>query len=669
LFKKLLIANRGEIACRVIMTARRLGISTVAIYSQADSAAMHVGLADEAFPIGPPPARQSYLAIGKIIDVAHACGAEAVHPGYGFLSENPEFAESCAAAGVVFIGPPAPAMRIMGAKTSAKALMERLGAPVVPGYHGEAYDLQTLAREAERIGFPLLIKAANGGGGRGMRLVGRPDEMAEAVASARREALAAFGDERLLLEKRLEHPRHVEVQIFCDGYGNCVAFPERDCSVQRRRQKVIEETPAPGLSQQLRHGLRATAVSAATAVGYVGAGTVEFLVEDEAYFFLEMNTRLQVEHPVTEMISGCDLVEWQLRVAAGERLPAAQEELKFSGCAVEARLCAEDASSDFMPSVGEIIHFREPPGEAGFRLDAGVRAGDRITHDYDSLLAKAIAWGENRSEAIARLRHALGAFEVAGVESNLDLLRAILDSDEFLRGGIDINFLERRLESLLRQQPLSADDETFLFAAAIVSWMGDLRDRSRAAASSYGDPGSPWFSRDAWRLNASASSLVAFESGQRRLSGRISVVAEGFELDAGKEVATVAHRFDGDRLRLRVNGIERELGLVRRGAQIIVFLRGRPHSFNCRDDGSASQPGKEPPPELYAPIPARVARVLVSVGDKVKKGETLVILEAMKMEIAMKAPRDGQIASVFCSDGDLLSEGEKLVELSGDQAS
>ncbi|QGM47243.1 acetyl/propionyl/methylcrotonyl-CoA carboxylase subunit alpha [Methylocystis heyeri] len=669
MFRKLLIANRGEIACRVIRTARRLGISTVAIYSQADSAAMHVGLADEAFPIGPAPARESYLAIGKIIGVARACGAEAVHPGYGFLSENPEFAESCAAAGLVFIGPPAAAMRIMGVKTSAKALMERLGAPVAPGYHGDAFDLQTLTREAERIGFPLLIKAAGGGGGRGMRLVGRLDEMPEAVASARREALAAFGDERLLLEKRLEHPRHIEVQIFSDACGACVAFPERDCSVQRRRQKIIEETPAPGLSRQMRRDLRGAAVSAAKAVGYVGAGTVEFLVEDEAYFFLEMNTRLQVEHPITEMISGCDLVEWQLRVADGERLPVAQEELEFSGCAIEARLCAEDASSDFMPSVGEIVHFRAPPEQAGFRLDAGVRPGDRITHHYDSLLAKAIAWGEGRSEAIARLRHALGAFEVAGVETNLDLLRAVLDSEDFRRGGTDINFLERRLESLLRRTPLSANDETFLFAAAVVSWIGNLRDSSRAAASSYGDPSSPWFSGDGWRLNASASSVVAFELGQRRLSGRISIAAEEFELDAGNDVATVAHRFDGDRLRLRVSGIERELGLVRRGAQIIVFLEGRAHTFNCRDEGSASASGKEPPPELYAPIPARVARVLVSAGEKVTKGETLLILEAMKMEIAMKAPRDGQIASVFCSEGDLLSEGERLVELSGDQAS
>ncbi len=409
MFRKLLIANRGEIACRIMRTARRLGVETVAIYSDGDAGSMHVEQADEAWLVGPSPAQQSYLAIDKIVDVAGRSGAEAIHPGYGFLSENPSFAEACAAAGLIFVGPPTSAMRLMGAKASAKSLMERAGVPIIPGYHGGATDLATLEEEARRIGFPLLVKASSGGGGRGMRLVESAEQLGEAFAAAMREALSAFGEGKLLLERRLVRARHVEVQIFADAQGGCLAFPERDCSLQRRRQKILEETPAPGLAPELRKALREAALTAARCVGYQGAGTVEFLVEGDRFYFLEMNTRLQVEHPITEMVAGQDLVEWQLRIAAGESLPISQEEIHPKGCAIETRICAENPEQDFRPSTGSIDRFRPPSLEEHVRVDAGVRSGDRVTPYYDSLLAKLIVWGEDRAGALRRLRRAARA--------------------------------------------------------------------------------------------------------------------------------------------------------------------------------------------------------------------------------------------------------------------
>src|SRR5712671_561341 len=451
MFSKILIANRGEIACRVIRTARQMGIATVAVYSDADANALHVAMADEARRIGPPPARESYLNIAAIIEAARRSGAEAIHPGYGFLSENPDFAEACAKAGLVFIGPPAAAIRAMGSKAAAKALMEGHGVPVVPGYHGEAQDAASLAAEAERIGYPVLIKASAGGGGRGMRIVTRADEFARALVGAKREAAGAFGDDRILLERYLERPRHIEVQVFGDTQGNIVHLWERDCSIQRRHQKIVEEAPAPGLDKARREKLGEMAVAAARAVGYVGAGTVEFIAEDGAmknFYFMEMNTRLQVEHPVTEAVTGLDLVEWQIRVAAGEPLPLCQPDLVLRGHAIEARLYAEDPERGFLPQTGTLHGLRFPPSRLA-RVDTGVRQGDTITPFYDPMIAKIIAWGEDRAAAVGRLRRALAETAVLGVKTNLEFLALVAEHPEFASGAVDTGFIERHRASLM----------------------------------------------------------------------------------------------------------------------------------------------------------------------------------------------------------------------------
>ncbi|MGC2414923.1 MAG: acetyl-CoA carboxylase biotin carboxylase subunit, partial [Stellaceae bacterium] len=448
MFAKILIANRGEIACRVIRTARRMGIATVAVYSEADTQALHVALSDEARLIGPAAPRDSYLNIPAIIAAARASGAEAVHPGYGFLSENAEFAEACAAAGLVFIGPPAEAIRAMGSKAAAKALIEAHGVPVVPGYHGAEQDEGRLLAEAEGIGFPVIIKASAGGGGRGMRIVRAAGEFAEALDGARREAKGAFGDDRMLLERYLERPRHIEVQVFGDTQGNLVDVFERDCSIQRRHQKIIEEAPAPGLDQARRKAIGEAALAAARAVGYVGAGTVEFMLDGDAFYFMEMNTRLQVEHPVTEAVTGIDLVEWQLLVAAGEALPLRQAEISLRGHAIEARLYAEDPARGFLPSTGTLYALTLPEGE-GVRVETGVRAGDAVTPFYDAMIAKIIAWGEDRAAARARLSRALADTALLGVTTNLGLLGRILADPEFAAGGVDTGFIERRGAALV----------------------------------------------------------------------------------------------------------------------------------------------------------------------------------------------------------------------------
>src|SRR5580704_13391964 len=464
MFSKILIANRGEIACRVIRTARQMGIATVAVYSEADAAALHVALADEAWLIGPPPARNSYLSIARVIGAAHDSGAQAVHPGYGFLSENAEFAEACGKAGLVFIGPPVAAIRAMGSKAEAKALMETSGVPVVPGYHGTAQDLAPLLAEAERIGFPVLIKASTGGGGRGMRIVTRPDEFARALIGAKREAKGAFDDDRVLLERYLERPRHIEVQVFGDSHGNIVHLFERDCSIQRRHQKVIEEAPAPGLSLASRKKLGEAAIAAARAVGYVGAGTVEFIAEGKSFYFMEMNTSLQVEHPVTEAVTGLDLVEWQLRVAAGETLPLRQQEIGLRGHAIEVRLYAENPERGFLPATGMLrgLHFPAPDTA---RVDTGVRQGDTVTPFYDPLIAKIIAWGEDRAAAVGRLRRALAETAVLGVGTNLEFLARVAAHPEFESGAVDTGFIERNRASLM--PPRRAASDTVFAAAAL----------------------------------------------------------------------------------------------------------------------------------------------------------------------------------------------------------
>jgi len=518
MFSKILIANRGEIACRVMRTAKRLAIRTVAVYSDADEGALHVALADEAYPIGPAAARESYLSIEKILAAARASGAEAIHPGYGFLSENAEFAEACAEAGIVFIGPPAAAIRAMGSKSAAKALMEKAGVPLVPGYHGADQDAALLAKEAKKVGFPVLIKAASGGGGKGMRIVESAADFAAALASAKREAKASFGDDTVLIEKYLTRPRHIEMQIFADRHGNCVHLFERDCSVQRRHQKVVEEAPAPGMDVARRKAMGAAAIAAAKAVAYVGAGTIEFIAEGDDLFFMEMNTRLQVEHPVTEMITGTDLVEWQLRIAAGEKLPKRQDELQISGHAIEVRLYAEDPTRDFLPATGTLHHLRVPEGDPHIRVDTGVREGDAISIHYDPMIAKLIAWGADRAAALRRLGAALDRYEIVGVTTNRDFLARLATAPDFAAGGVDTGIIARHRDALI---PPPAAAPPRIVAAAALSLLLDQAAASEAAAIASPDPYSPWHSRQGWRLNGDTyQDLVFLDGSAARRRGR-----------------------------------------------------------------------------------------------------------------------------------------------------
>lgn len=666
MMRKLLIANRGEIACRIMRTAKRLGVATVAVYSQVDAHALHVELADEAYLLGPAPARDSYLSIEKIIEVARRSGADAIHPGYGFLSENADFAESCAANGLTFVGPPPRAMRLLGAKSAAKAAMAVAGAPVAPGSSG-GNDAELIAA-ARAIGVPLLVKASAGGGGRGMRIVRAPEEMEAALESARREARAAFGDDALFVEKYFSGYKHVEIQIFADMHGGVISFHERDCSLQRRRQKIIEETPAPSLTPSLRQQMSEVAVRVARAAGYVGAGTVEFLVGDEHFYFLEMNTRLQVEHPVTEMVSNQDLVEWQLRIACGAPLPLTQNDLKLSGCAIEARLCAEDPARDFLPSVGEIIHFWAPRRAPFLRIDSGVRAGDRVTPYYDSLLAKLIVFGENRAQALARLQAALDEVEIVGVATNLDLLRTISKSEAMARGDYDTEFVTNNIETLIVPVATDIDLDRVLVAAAASAYLADIRRAAQEASKAVGDEWSPWAEADAWRLYEPAGYDFAVTQVGRTLAACILRPLEnGFSLSFGDVETSVDVRKIGDRLLLLVDGAKHEVATVALDDGMVVILHGRNYVLKWLQ--SAAALGESPSDErVRAPMPATVTRVAVKTGDAVSKGETLVVLEAMKMEIAMAAPHDGVVESVACAVGDMAKEGDELVSLTRKEA-
>jgi len=675
-FRKILIANRGEIACRVIATARRLGIATVAIHSEADKEALHVARADEAWPVGPAPARESYLAIGKIISVAKRAGVEAIHPGYGFLAENANFAEACAEAGIVFIGPPPGAIRAMGSKAAAKSLMENAGVPLVPGYHGAAQDLATLREAVERVGYPALIKASAGGGGKGMRIVTSAGEIEDAIAGARGEAMSAFGDEHLLIEKYLPSPRHIEIQIFADAYGHIVSLFERDCSIQRRYQKVIEEAPAPGMTapgmptpgmaKVLRQAMGEAACRAARAVGYIGAGTVEFIAEGEDFYFMEMNTRLQVEHPVTEMITGLDLVEWQLRVAAGETLPLAADQLCIRGHAIEARIYAEDPARNFCPSIGTLIHLREPRTDQQVRIDSGVQAGDAIMPYYDPMIAKLIVHGKDRAEAVRLLAVALGQYEIVGVETNLGLLRAIVAHPDFACAKLDTGFIARHAEALLTPQ-VAAEDDPVLWAAAALAAFADRRAETAAEASSSSDPFSPWAVADAWRMNGEGYQDLVLRGEDRTETLRIHPERNGacrLDLPDGPARAE-AQEETGSGMALRLDGVLHRLRVVRHADALIVIRNGRNHVFQIVDPltpPAGGEAGSERShPALVASIPARVARVLAKVGARVRKGEALIVLEAMKTEMTLVAPFDGEIASLPYGVDEMVEEGAELV--------
>jgi len=665
MFTKILIANRGEIACRVIKTARRMGIATVAVYSEADAHARHVRLADEAVLIGPPSARLSYLQTQKILDAAKATGAQAVHPGYGFLSENADFAEACAAAGIVFIGPPASAIRAMGSKSAAKALMAKAGVPLTPGYHGDNQEPAFLAGQAEAIGYPVLIKASAGGGGKGMRRVERAADFEAALQSCQREARSAFGDDQVLVEKYVLRPRHIEIQVFGDSHGDCVYLFERDCSVQRRHQKVLEEAPAPGMSAQRRAAMGQAAVNAAKAVAYVGAGTVEFIVNpDGTFYFMEMNTRLQVEHPVTEMITGLDLVEWQLRVASGETLPLHQEQLVLNGHAVEARVYAEDPDKGFLPSTGRLLHLVPPAASAHVRVDTGVEQGDEITPHYDPMIAKLIVWDHDRDKALARMRQALAAYQVVGVSNNIEFLSRLVRTPAFATADLDTALIERE-QALLFPEKAAVPDEVWLLAT-----LGELQREAgetlQAAVHSV-DPDSPWRSLDGWRLNGTSLRTITWHLGEQQQAVRVEPKPEGEGAAHTMSLGTASrsvHGTAGSNGQMQAQLGERQVNatVVVQGDKRVVFFEGRAWPLALVPRLQAGGDAEESTGGLKAPMPGKVVSLIASAGDTVAKGAPLLVLEAMKMEHTITAPGNGRVKAFNFAAGDQVAEGVDLVD-------
>jgi 3-methylcrotonyl-CoA carboxylase alpha subunit len=664
MFDKILIANRGEIACRIARTARRMGLRTVAVYSQADADALHVKSCDEAWLIGGAHPRDSYLRGDHILDVARKTGAQALHPGYGFLSENAEFAQACANAGLVFVGPPPAAIAAMGSKSASKALMEKAGMPLVPGYHGDAQDFARLQKEADRIGYPVLIKASAGGGGKGMRVVEGSGQLAEALAAAKREASSSFGDDRVLLEKYLLGARHIEVQVFADTHKNCIHLFERDCSVQRRHQKILEEAPAPAMDEARRKEMGAVAVAAAGAVGYVGAGTVEFIADGKGHFyFMEMNTRLQVEHPVTEMITGIDLVEWQLRVAAGEPLPLTQDQVQLRGHAIEARIYAEDPVRDFLPVAGRIAHLRQPQASAHVRVDTGVQAGDDVGVHYDPLIAKLVAWDSDRAAALRRLRRALGEFEVVGLKTNLSFLSAVTGHHAFAHAHEAPALLETRLiehhhDALF---PTAAPASDAILAIAV---LGELlrmdQDAAERAARSH-DPHSPWNGRDGWRLNEDNHHVFEFLDGGRRVDVVAHYRTGGYLLELpGGRTQVSGEAAEDEAIEVNLGGERRHARVVRETGALTVFTTGTTHRLEFAMPVAVDE--EDPSGRLVSPLPGSVAQVLVGSGQSVTRGQALMIIEAMKMEHTISAPQTGKVGQIYFAAGEQVAEGAQLLE-------
>lgn len=658
-FRTLLIANRGEIACRVIRTARAMGLRTVAVYSEADHCAMHVALADEAVLLGPARARDSYLNVERLIEAARKTGAEAIHPGYGFLSENAEFAQACLDADLVFVGPTAEMMTAMGSKSGSKALMEKAGVPLVPGYHGEAQDDATLSKAADRIGFPILVKASAGGGGRGMRIVRSAAELAPAIVSAKREAKAAFGDDRMLIEKYVDNPRHIEVQIIGDSHGNLLSLFERECTLQRRHQKVIEEAPSPSLNAAQRETVCAAARKAAGAVNYVGAGTIEFVSDGKDVFFIEMNTRLQVEHPVTELITGVDLVEWQLRVAFGEALPLKQDEIKLNGHAVEARVYAENPTKNFMPSVGKISTWRLPAETGGLRIDAGYREGDTVSPYYDAMLAKVIAWAPTRDVAIDRLNRGLEDSDVRGIVTNIPFLSALITHQKVRANAIDTGFIERELSVLTSALPAPGELELCAAVAAIVN---DERQATQAGANS------PW-QIFGWMPVGRRQRSFAFRVGhgpEQEImlnygSGPSTLVIGEREL-----AFTVAPKDGG--FDLTLDGVKSSVAAVIDGHELYLRTRNGRFDLHWVDPFGGESEEHVGEDKIAAPLPGTVVAVLAEEGAKLEKGAPILTLEVMKMEQTLRAPYAGVLKSIKCKVGDIVQEGVELavVEPSGE---
>jgi 3-methylcrotonyl-CoA carboxylase alpha subunit len=659
MFSKILIANRGEIACRVIKTARRMGITTVAVYSDADAKARHVRLADEAVRIGPAATRESYLRSDVILEAALRTGAQAVHPGYGFLSENAEFAEACAKAGVVFIGPPVDAIRAMGSKSAAKALMAKASVPLTPGYHGDRQEPAFLAEQATAIGYPVLIKASAGGGGKGMRRVDAAAEFDAALASCQREAINAFGDDHVLIEQYVLKPRHVEIQVFGDRHGNVVYLFERDCSVQRRHQKVLEEAPAPGMTPARRAAMGQAAVDAAKAVGYVGAGTVEFIANPNgSFYFMEMNTRLQVEHPVTEMITGLDLVEWQLRVASGEALPLTQDQLAIRGHAIEARIYAEDPDKGFLPSIGRLLHLAPPAEGAHVRVDTGVEQGDEITPYYDPMIAKLIVWDHDRDAALARMRRALADYRVSGVSNNIEFLGRLVATRSFDRADLDTGLIEREQAALFPAAGAVPDDAWRLAALAEL-----LHERETAARLPIGQRQSPWTALDAWRLEGPTPRPVLLRHDDTSQTVSVMTAGDGWQMRLGDEQVLASGEL-GPNGELRARFGERTLraAVVRTGDSRHVFSAGRSWRLRLVDRLHTEAEGSGHEGGLRSPMPGLVTAHLVAAGAQVDKGTPLLVMEAMKMEHTITAPSAGLLKSFRCAVGEQVGDGVELVD-------
>jgi 3-methylcrotonyl-CoA carboxylase alpha subunit len=654
-FRTLLIANRGEIACRVIRTAKAMGLRTVAVYSEADRDAMHVAMADEAILLGPARARDSYLNIARVIEVARKSGAEAVHPGYGFLSESAEFAQACADAGLVFVGPTAEMITAMGSKSGSKMLMEKAGVPLVPGYHGEAQDDATLAKAADKIGFPVLVKASAGGGGRGMRIVRSASELAAAIVSAKREAKAAFGDDRMLIEKFVESPRHIEVQIIGDSHGNLLSLFERECTLQRRHQKVIEEAPSPTLNAAQREAVCAAARKAAAAVNYVGAGTIEFVSNGKDVFFIEMNTRLQVEHPVTELITGIDLVEWQLRVAFGEKLPLAQDQIRLNGHAIEARVYAENPHKNFMPSVGRIRTWRTPEQSNGLRIDAGYREGDAVSPHYDAMLAKLIAWAPTRDAAIERLNRGLEDTDVRGVVTNIPFLSALVTHPDVRANAIDTGFIERELKNLT-PAPRAADD--LELCAAVAAILGEEAKAARA------EPHSPWRT-SGWMPVGRRQRLFTFRhahEAEQEVNLQYGNGPATLSIGEREFAFTFSSTADGG-FDLTLAGMKSHIVAVIEGHELYLRTRNGRFDLHGVDPFGGDDEDQVGEDKIVAPLPGTVVALLAEVGATLEKGAPILTLEVMKMEQTLRAPFAGVLKVIKCKVGDIVQEGVELAEV------
>ena len=660
--RKLLIANRGEIACRIMRTCRRLGVLTVAVYSDADRNSLHVRSADEAVRLGPPPAQESYLSIARVLDAARASGADAVHPGYGFLSENAAFAEACAAAGLVFVGPTPEAIRAMGSKSEAKLLMQGAGVPLTPGYHGEDQRPEFLLEQASsRIGFPLLIKASAGGGGKGMRRVDRSDDFLAALGSCKREAAAAFGDDRVLIERYVLQPRHIEVQVFGDSHGHVVSLFERDCSVQRRHQKVLEEAPAPGLSEERRQAISQAAREAARAVRYTGAGTVEFIADQSGnFFFMEMNTRLQVEHPVTEMVTGLDLVEWQLRVAAaGEPLPLRQDDLRLNGHSVEARIYAEDPANNFAPSVGRLAHLRLPAPSRHVRVDTGVEQGDEVTAWYDPMIAKLIAWDHFREGALKHLSAALLEFQVVGVKTNLQFLHRLVNTPSFTAPELDTDLLEREREHLFAEEA-PAPEEACLFA--VLSLLSAEADDARKT-----DAASPWSRADGWRLASTLSRRFSLTSVSQLCDVLVTYTTYGYTMSVAEKQFNVRLEMSDvvgatQELTATIDGHRMTAAIVRLADTLHVYLAGNAWEYQWQNPLAAATANTVEESTILSPMPGIVSAVLIEPGVFVEKDTPIIVLEAMKMEFTIVAPAAGHVREFLYAQGDQVPEGTQLFQ-------